>query len=820
MDSPKEACLIETKRFLEVGTLSLSPLGLGTAKGGRLVNVIQESDSDDEDEETKGDAISGEGSGLSNGQGSNGGCSLSGGLGFTTTEKKTVVGYLIDDKGPSREKTKKKRRKRKGSGDSGYNAVQGSRDGIISAAQREIGEEQGDSGDGNATVEDSNHHAFDDQLTKKSIDADSGFESFVFETGRHGCNEASASTSDAFLSRGSRDNGKVGPEANDGPGHDISATGFCNDKTKDELENGDALISPKFGKIPQASSTPVPGENSFSFSENRSSCSETEPSSKPKRRKKKRNRKCIDLAPAEGQEDNSGGLDEALEPGDISEIEESAPSHSSEEHQSKLSPIINETVADCEVAVTKLDAVTNTAVKLSRKAEKRKLRAQALSNLGAEDNNGSSPQSPSESLASIGSSPISSSVSLNDIRTKRCSESSTYSENGIKGILKHRSRTLSGESSCSDIFETKQRSGSSDGGGEKSSRINGSITPSLTSVTQSLESLSLASVPNSDCEGLESPSLGCWGSWGFSVPRKSVHFSSVVDRKRFRAGAPPQNVGKARRNSGGQAVKTRQKGQFENDMAKKRHLSEGDAGQGDNRPFYRGEAGQGDNQLLSHGDIAKNEDISSINDTNSSGDCGLMKDFGSSEDMFEMEIEDGEDEVYFGDGECVETVQTNFGPVVSADSGIGEDGCELVSKKYPTLSGSDVRDDQVKSNQDQAILTVQKKSKNKNRRLKNKGGHNDRKSLHMEWKHLDTNQFDDEFDEDQSDWHTVANQKLGKKSTDNGTVGERATGQTSKAKVSNRCHPSQNGHSNKTGATNKDSNKIDGNRNHLAVPVL
>lgn len=146
-------------------------------------------------------------------------------------------------------------------------------------------------------------------------------------------------------------------------------------------------------------------------------------------------------------------------------------------------------------------------------------------------------------------------------------------KSGIKSILKHRLRTFSGESTCSEAWENLPSSNEMKRGGSFNGRKH---SASLTSVTQSLESLSITSMLASDscCEdggGGDNPRFQYGDSWSSGGVRKSVHFSAVIDRKRFRSGAPPQNVGKGRRNSGGGKPNASQ------NHGKKRHLSEGDA---------------------------------------------------------------------------------------------------------------------------------------------------------------------------------------------------------------------------------------------------
>jgi len=154
---------------------------------------------------------------------------------------------------------------------------------------------------------------------------------------------------------------------------------------------------------------------------------------------------------------------------------------------------------------------------------------------------------------------------------QRSFSESYESKAGIKSILKNRSRTFSGESSCSETAEWA----SSCGGKSNGCRSRDQSTTSLTDVTQSMESLSITSVFTSDscCEEGHEDARYCASSWSAGGTRKSVHFSSVIDRKRFRSGAPPSNVGKGRRNSGGKVNGC----QNQAEHGKKRHMSEGDA---------------------------------------------------------------------------------------------------------------------------------------------------------------------------------------------------------------------------------------------------
>lgn len=216
----------------------------------------------------------------------------------------------------------------------------------------------------------------------------------------------------------------------------------------------------------------------------------------------------------------------------------------------------------------------------------------------------------------------------------RSESESTDSKAGIKSILKNsRSRTFSGESSCSDAVEL----GSSCGGRSGGYRSRNQSTTSLTDVTQSMESLSITSMLTSDscCEDGHDDkcdnSQYCASSWSAGGTRKSVHFSAVIDRKRFRSGAPPVNIGKGRRCSTGKANAN------QSEHGKKRHMSEGDAGTAHSREdgtriFDRGGSGMknveaGDGRADSPNDLlsASSDDLfemEELNEENGGNCCG------------------------------------------------------------------------------------------------------------------------------------------------------------------------------------------------------
>lgn len=258
------------------------------------------------------------------------------------------------------------------------------------------------------------------------------------------------------------------------------------------------------------------------------------------------------------------------------------------------------------------------------------------------------------------------------------------SKSGIKSILKNaRSRNFSGESSCSDAVEL----GSSCGGRSGSGRSRNQSTASLTDVTQSMESLSITSMLTSDSccdEGQEdkcgnSPHFA--SSWSASGTRKSVHFSAVIDRKRFRSGAPPVNVGKGRRCSTGKAnVNQREH------HGKKRHMSEGDAGSG---------TALSPKDLKSGGDEAvKVGDASDVR-----GDSPNESMFASFDDLFEMEELNEEDVEDFG----------------KKDAMINGSGSLLVNVP------EEVEDQEVTSENKNRSETKPKKGKKNKKRGKGKG---------------------------------------------------------------------------------------------------
>jgi len=309
------------------------------------------------------------------------------------------------------------------------------------------------------------------------------------------------------------------------------------------------------------------------------------------------------------------------------------------------------------------------------------------------------------------------------------SQSGSFSESydnktGIKSILKNRSRTFSGESSCSEICEV-----ASSTSGKRGSSLNGSCrkhSTSLTSVTQSLESLSIGSMLTSDscCEdGLEDrcdhPQQYC-ASWSSGTARKSVHFSAVIDRKRFRSGAPPQNVGKGRRNSGGSKPNQREHG-------KKRHLSEGDA---------VSMGGQGDGlRQFDHAAVLNSKDTDGREES-PSGD--LVS--NSSDDMFQMEeLDQVEEEAQ------VKSMEVT-GPRFQSLLGVPEE-------KEDVEEEGGIMEVALENGVGNRCEGKASKKGKKNKSKKNKG------------KSAGRSEFDsgDYEDQDVDGWSIVGNNKLGKK---------------------------------------------------------